>query len=280
VVEAGAAGPARLLGALFLVGSMPFLRQMTAGQMNIIVLAAVILALGWLIRGRDTAAGVALGLAAAFKIAPFFFLLPLLGLRRRRAVAGLLGGFICGEPRGARLGGAGVHADAVPVLSQMGYGQSTWAEFGMDFYRDPFNQSFNALFHHLLTENPYRARGSTSARRRPMPRPGWPRSRSLALRRDAAGFLDVGRRCRGTSAWGERETALYLVGLMLMLLLPSLLWDHYCVQALPVLFWIVGRPAPPSRRWVAASVAAVVFVLMSYPGGTRPRPSAPDRASS
>jgi hypothetical protein len=257
---------AQLLGALFLVGAMPFLRQMTAGQMNIVVLAALILALGWLIRGRDTAAGFALGLAAAFKIAPLFYLLPFAGMRRWRAAAGLAAGFAAANLAALAWVGPGVHADAVPVLAQMGYGQSTWAEFGMDFYRDPFNQSFNALFHHLLTDNPHTrpwldlgpavANAAT-----------WVVSLALLALYGSMllRFRVTAANAAAERAWGEGETALFLGALMLMLLLPSLLWDHYCVQALPVLFWIVGRSAPPSRRWTAAAVAAAAFVLMSYP---------------
>jgi hypothetical protein len=255
--------PARLLGALFLVGSMPFLRQMTAGQMNIVVLAAVILALGWLIRGREVAGGVALGLAAAFKIAPLFFFFPLLCLRRRRAAAGLLGGFIAANLAALAWAGSGVHAEAWPVLTQMGYGQSTWSEFGMDFYRDPFNQSFNALFHHLLTDNPYTRPWADLG---PGAANGATWIASLVLL-GLYGALLVGywTAVAGESGWGERETALYLLALMLMLLLPSLLWDHYAVQALPALFWIAGRRGPAGGPWAVAAVIVAAFVLLAYP---------------
>lgn len=257
---------ARLLGALFLVGSMPFMRQMTAGQMNIIVLAAVLFALGALMRRRDLSGGIVLGLAAAFKIAPFFFLLPLLGLKRWRAAGGLAAGFIAANLAAVIWFGGDVHVEALPVLRQMGYGQSTWAQFGMDFYRDPFNQSFNSLFHHLLTENPYT---------RPWSDLGTGMANGLTW---LASILMLGMYAvfllrywmptlperAGGGAWGDRETVLFLAASLLMLLLPSLMWDHYSLQALPALFWLAGSPS--LGRPIARSMTVLVaFALMSLP---------------
>lgn len=264
-------GRAQLLGALFLVGSMPMMRQMTAGQMNLVVLAAVLLAWGLLIRGRQFPAGLVLGLAAAFKIAPFFMLLPLAGLRRWRGCAGLLTGCFAANAVALLLFGMDVHRDALPVLTQMGYGRSTWAEFGMDFYRDPFNQSFNSLIHHLFTRNPYTT--------------PWVDAGSVAADTITGiiGLFMLGAfvillaaylRIRHTglpaapgdalAAWGERESGLYLIGVMLMLLLPSLCWDHYALQALPALFWIAGTEAgkAPGGR---ALLLLAAFTLLSVP---------------
>lgn len=263
--------PARLLGALFLVGSMPMMRQMTAGQMNLVVLAALLLAWGWLVRGRAFSAGAALGLAAAFKIAPFFLLMPLAGLRRWRACAGLIAGCLAANALAFLLFGADVHRDALPVLTRMGYGESTWAEFGMDFYRDPFNQSFNSLFHHLLADNPYTTPWTDAG-------PGianavtWILSLLLLggfavllldyFLRPAAGLPAGGAPSGG--AWGTRESVLYLLGVMLMLLLPSLCWDHYALQALPAMFWLAGgSPRPISAPRGLLLLAA--FALLSLP---------------
>lgn len=46
-----------------------------------------------------------------------------------------------------------VPKEFLPLLKAMNYGSSTWGEVGMTFYIDPFNQSFNALYHHLFAAN-------------------------------------------------------------------------------------------------------------------------------
>jgi hypothetical protein len=258
---------AQLFGALFLIGSMPFVRQMTAGQMNLIVLGSVVLAWGWLIRGRDLAAGVVLGLAAAFKIAPLFFLMPLFGLRRWRAVGGLGLGFAVTNLVAMVLFGTEVHREALPVLSNMGYGQSTWSQFGMDFYRDPFNQSVNALMHHLFTENPYTTPWMNLG-------PGLANGLTWMVSLFMLGGFAVllGIRFFGTQtgihltdeSWGERESSLYLLGVLLMLMLPSLLWDHYCLQVLPIIFWMTGREAGRGGALRSASLLAA-FAFLAFP---------------
>ena len=48
---------------------------------------------------------------------------------------------------------------------------------------------------------------------------------------------------------------LFLASLVLMLLLPSLMWDHYAVQLLPVIFWLFGRRATLGSPWRALDIA-------------------------
>ncbi len=253
---------AQFFGALFLIGSMPFMRQMTAGQMNLIVLGSAVISWGWLIRGRDSAAGIVLGLAAAFKIAPFFFLLPLFGLRRWKAVAGLGASFLAVNLLALALYGSGVHREALPVLSNMGYGQSTWSEFGMDFYRDPFNQSINALMHHLFTDNPYTTPwvdlGAGMAN-------GLTWVGSLLMLGGLGYLLGIYFfSARATQPWGDAESSLLLLAVLMMLLLPSLLWDHYALQALPILFWMTGRSKGKLGAWDSASLI-LAFAFLAFP---------------
>lgn len=252
----------QIAGGLFLAGSMPFMRQMTAGQMNVALAAILLGGLALLIHGRQFEAGAVIGLAAAFKITPIFLLLPLVGLRRWRAAISCAGVFALLNLLAALWAGWDVTRDAWPVIRSMGYGESTWAQFGNDFYRDPFNQSFNSLFHHLLTKNPYTqpwitisTAGANAAT--------WLVSILLLI-----GLLAmIGRNRRRpyySVEWREAETALMLVSILVMLLLPSIMWDHYAVQTLPALIWVFGS------RWLRRSpfglvAALITFFLLAYP---------------
>ncbi len=261
---------ARWAGALFLTlptalqgfGVSPFLRQMTAGQLNVGVLAAILGSVTLLIRGREVAAGVILGLAAAFKIAPAFLIVVLAGMRRWRAAAAAVGTLGLGLALSVGLVGWETHRAAIEVLRQMGYGSSTWAEFQMDFYRDPFNQSFNALFHHLVTENPH-TRPWFDWGPRTADALTWLASLGT-LGLFLASVLRYRRRPYFSPRWGEAETELFMAGVIVMLLLPSLMWDHYMVQALAPLLWLFGA-MNVRRRPDLAIFAAAAWGLFAVP---------------
>ncbi len=250
---------ARLAAVAYLIGAMPFYRQMTAGQMNVVVLAALVLALGLLIRGWDCRAGVVLGIAAAFKIAPLFLLLILAGLRRWKAAGVGIITFVLLCVGADLWTGWEAHGAAWSTLRAMGYGRSVWEEFGNDFFRDPFNQSFNSLFHHLFTENPHTA---------PWMNLGPGAANALTL---TASILLLVVMLLGLSAgwkarpkWREAQSTVFLEGTLLMLLLPSLMWDHYAVQALAAVMWIFG-----SRRMISQPAlfisALLIFFLLAWP---------------
>lgn len=312
---------ARWVGACFIVGAMPFMRQMTAGQMNVVLLAMILASVGALARGREGLAGAIMGAAAAYKISPLFMLASFaLAGRHRAALAG--GAVFAGLCVAAEIwAGAGAHAAALPTLASMGYGQSTWASQGMDFYRDPFNQSINSLFHHLLTENPHSvpwaslgpaaANGATRAICLVLLGfwlfAGVVTGRALAARKAAAAnatralgasshasdklthALDTTTRATNKSTHAftdlthasEKQTrafdasthacktparalaffprafsrhsppqadpgeiGFFMLSMLTALLLPSLMWDHYAVQALAAAFWLAAMGPP------------------------------------
>lgn len=258
----------QLAGAAFIVGAFPFYRQMAAGQMNVVVLAALVFAAGGLGRKRDLSAGAALGLAAAFKIAPFFLIVLLAGMRRWRAGAAGLAAFAAMMALAVAWSGWEVHFHFLPVLRQMGFGRSTWEAHGMDFYRDPFNQSPNALFHHLFTTDPT---ARDAPRWFPWANLGPAMANTLTyalalamLAGLAATLLRYRRRPYFSNEWGEPESALFMIGALLMLLLPSLMWDHYAVQALAPLMWLFGSRRLAARPALAAA-ALVIFFSLAYP---------------
>ncbi len=260
---------AQIAASSFLVFALPFHRQMTAGQMNVIMLAGLILALGLLIRCRELSAGGVIGALAAFKIAPLFLIVALAGMKRTRAALSATVAF--GVISFAALSmdeGVEAFKSSIPVISQMGYGRSTWSGFGMDYYRDPFNQSLNSLFHHLFTAD---GRDPNSPRWIPFLNLGsfvanaltWIVS-LLMLAGFASTVAQSRRRPYFRIGWGEAESLLFLIGAALMLLLPSLMWDHYSVQAVIFILWIFGSREMIRRplRWLPA---IAMLALLSYP---------------
>lgn len=282
---------ARLAGALLLaspalaflpLGSVVFFRQQTAGQMNVVTVALIVGAAAALMRGKAFWTGLFLGVGFAWKIAPALLIAALGPLRRWRALAwgcaislALLGVsvMVYGWP---------VHRAALPVLGQMGYGQSTWAEFGNDFYRDPYNQSPNSLMHHLLTKNPYtkpwvEASPTLANRltmvvslilaglwlvqawRRVWISPQFP-IRNAQLK--AAG--QAGEDARAPGDIPQSVPPLFFAATLAMLLLPSLMWDHYAVQALPALLWVFGSAAVGRSAW-RATLAFLILALIVAP---------------
>jgi hypothetical protein len=238
---------ARLAGAAFLLTAHPFLRQMSAGQMNVMTAWIVLGALAALRHRRPSLAGALLAVGFAWKIAPAFLIAALAALGRRRAC--LVGATLAAALWLASLSIAPprVQADALRTVAQMGYGRSTWSQFGLDYYRDAFNQSPNALFHHLLTENPRTTPWIASP-------PGVANAATALFSVMLVG-LWLARRRRLLDAAPQNanggEPVLFLAASLAMLMLPSLMWDHYVVQTLPALLWLAGD-ARTARRWPRA----------------------------
>lgn len=250
---------ARLAGAAFLVGGFPFYRQMTAGQMNVVTAAILVGTLACLLRRRDRLAGTLLALGFAWKISPALLIVALLPLRRWRAAAWGIAMSAVFMAIALLATGWAVHCEALPILARMGYGQSTWTALGMDFYRDPANQSINSLFHHLLSVNPHTqpwlALGA-----------GWANGLTWLASLTIMG-LWVSRLARLKPGDLTDDTSLgglFLSGVLVMLLLPSLMWDHYAVQALPVLLWVFGQPKITPRIG-SVIVAMAIFTLLAVP---------------
>lgn len=261
---------ARLAGAAFLAGAFPFFRQMTAGQMNVVTAALILWAAAMLIRRRPLWVGLALGLGVAWKIAPALLVAALAPLRRWRAAAwGIFWTLILFLASIIFLGWP-LHREAIPILRQMGYGQSTWAQYGMDFYRDPFNQAPNSLFHHLLTANPYTQPWIQST-----PRVANLLTLAVSLLLGGLWLLQAWRLLyrkpteRGVNliprgGAPQAEVTLFLAASLAMLLLPSLMWDHYAVQALPALLWLAGR-RQTTRSLPRALGALAIFIALAIP---------------
>lgn len=234
------------------------LRQNNAGQLNVVLLlgyTVVLLALKR--RWPAPAIGAMAAFLALFKLSPGL-LLPWFLLRRQWRHAGWMAGFgVLFTVVSVLLYGWRVHWDFLPVLRDMGYGSSTWAEYGNTFWRDPYNQSFNALFHRLFAEDP---KGMIT----PWVALGPVVANGLTW---LASLLVLGGFAWASWRKGAPLEASFAAMVMASLLLPALFWDHYLVQAyLPaILLLALGWRMEGRGRWLLAGAVVVALVMIAWP---------------
>ena len=281
-VRVGAFGA--LLGALALFH--PLTRSLTAGQLNPVLLLCYSGAFALCRTGRDAAAGTLLGFAAMFKLAPGIFGLHFLLTRRWRALAAMVLTVALLGILSIAVFGWSVHADFLPMLRQMGYGRSTWQEHGATFWKDPANQGFNALFTHLLVGgNGFAAAWLDGTQAVANAATIAAVAVLLALYAWAA-FGEGGHscppsesRCEGgcddglpititstsTSTKGTiAADATFMLAVVVSLLVPSLMWDHYLVQAALPCAWLIAWEWNARRR-SALILTALCWVAMALP---------------
>ncbi|EHR59630.1 glycosyltransferase 87 family protein [Saccharomonospora cyanea] len=241
------ASPARatLIFTIVFFGLEPVWRTIFLGQINIILMALVVLDVLVLCRRDSRWGGVLVGIAAAVKLTPLIFIPHLLFTGRKWDAARALGTF------------AGLQAlmfviapsDAVrfwthTVFNQGRIGPMHWAG----------NQSLNGLLNRVTDLAPW---ASTVA-------------------------LGIGALLAPFAIWAmlrfhRRGQHLYalLVTAFYALLVSPVSWSHHWVWAVPLIVVLVARlpettPATAWRRWVLASSVIVVFVscvLLVLPNG-------------
>lgn len=241
-----ASGWLAALGLLVAAFTMPLTRQLTAGQLNCALALILVVILVAIERRWAWLAGLAIAFAALFKLSPGLFVLHLLWKRAWRPLAwtaawlaSLMGWSLWSV-------GLRIHLDFLPLLADMRLGHSTWAHHGMAYHCDPANQAMGSFLLHILA-------GACDTE------PWWNLGPAAANALTALFALAVlaATVFATRSAWGPQvpppdtwraEWALVVIA---SLLVPSLMWDHYAVQLLPV--WLVGlwsaaeRCLPPSR---------------------------------
>lgn len=256
---------------LFLLAwNHPLTRTLSAGQLNAMLLFLFALVLWMTPRAPDWSTGAVAAFAALFKLTPailFFWFLA----ERRWKTAGWMALF-CAVFFAASTAWSGlrIQLDFLPLLGDMGYGRSTWAEYGQQFYRDPYNQSLNAFYHRTLASDPsgfvkpwwdwgWRTANlftlaDTLALMAVTAYLVWPRRR----RRRAASEVPV---AQPVSAALPLASALrYGLLVTLSLLIPSILWDHYLVVLVVVHLalarWFVERRTG-WFTWVVFALAVI-----------------------
>jgi hypothetical protein len=178
--------------------------------------------------------------AAMVKVSPFFLLLYLAWKRKWNAVLGgamaivllmLITLVVMGPGYAVR-----AHMAAIPVFRQMGYGSSTWYEHGQRFHVDPGNVSPASVVYRLLAGDPgipERFDGDPLAR---------PPIVGIAELPGVAKGICVGLAVIlvGLLGWVTRDpkprdpiSMEYSCAIVTMLLVPSLLWDHYLILLFP-----------------------------------------------
>ncbi len=237
-------------------------RQNNAGQLNAVLFFGMsVLFAGYMKQWPAWIIGFVAAFLMLFKLSPGIFLIWFL-LRREWRYAGWMVAWAL-ILTGVTIGfyGMETHLDFLPVLANMGYGKSTWAEYGATFWRDPYNISFNGLFHRILVvgeKSPIQPWFRLSAGIAN----GLTWIASLVVL-GAFGFVTIFK-SRNPATESTPDPCIvplaFSMAVVTSLLLPSIFWDHYLTQAvLPVvLLLIVGSP-------VSKCVAIASAILMAIP---------------
>ncbi len=237
----------------------PWTRTLTAGQLNGVLLLCLAGAFAALRAGRDGLAGSVLGFAALFKLSPGLFLVTFLIRRRWRALGFMIATMALLGLASVAAVGVRIHLDFLPMLKQMSYGHSTWQDHGATFWKDPANQSLNSLLTHLLVSgnmitDPWIESDQHTA----------DTATRVATAAAALLFLAVFARVRRGAAGRADEDAAFMATILLALLIPSLMWDHYLVLAIMPAAWLAWELGKSGRR-ARAFLAAAAFVLTAIP---------------
>ncbi len=220
-----------LLGAL-----QPVRDTVSFGQVNLLLLALVLLD-GWLLTtGRDRWAGIGIGLAAAIKLTPAIFIVYLLLSGRRRAAA--------------LATGTAIAATLLAVLIAPGPSWTFWTEVLGDTHR----------IGDLAYVSNQSLRGVIARLPEAVPRTGpWLVLVAATL---ALWAVRVRRAARAGDVWG----GFALTGLAACLISP-VTWVHHLVWALPalILLYAAGlrEHVPDRRRRLLLAAAGAHIVLCS-----------------
>jgi len=238
----------------------PLTRNFTAGQLNGVLLFCYALTWHFLKKQKFGFVGAIAAFATLFKLSPGILLLYFFWKRKFKALLWSMGFLVLFMLFSVIITSVDVHREFFPVLKQMSYGKSTWEkEEGHNFYRDPFNQSFNSFFHHAFTRNPYT-------------KPWAPLTKNKAdiltfivslFLIAAVLFLSAPKR-KGEQFAEKTQLRDFALFIMLSLMLPSLCWDHYLVQALfPLIF--VGAALTKTKLRISCLFYAFVLYAMAVP---------------
>ncbi len=205
-------------------------RTLTSGQINIFLLFLFSLIWFLYIKRWKKLCGFFIAFASLFKLFPAIILFYFILKKQWKVVAHSILWIIILMIISIAFVGIRTHLDFIPVLENMSYGKSTFAEYGATFYVDQANQSINALLNRLFAQNPH----------------------TLPL-------IDLGNTANYLTYFVSVLILLFIIQIALKrtlqniapdnmeysifvlagLLLPSLCWDHYLVIAYFAIFTVI-----------------------------------------
>ncbi len=229
---------------------VPLFKTYSPGQVNTFFLLIITGSWFAFYQGNKYLTGFLLGLGAAIKVSPIFLLVYFAYKSQWRVVVmGLAAVLVSVMVSWAVLGGE-VHQSFLKMVDEMSYGSSTWAEVGMHYHVEPHNQAPSALWYRLFTHNP------STIGIADFPLLAKILSYLTAL---AVVAILLWRTKRGNSP-AITEYSLWSIG---MLLIPSLMWDHYLTQ---MLFAIAVALVVAQREQAKGIVIlAIGLTLMAIP---------------
>jgi hypothetical protein len=206
---------------------------------------------------HPAAVGGVAAFLALFKLTPGILLLYFLCTRRWAHAAWMVGAGIALIGLGMLMTGPAVWLEFLPVLRDMGYGKSTWSEFGHTFWRDAYNQSPNSFLHHILVPWPgFQPWFEGSA--------ALANTLTIVLSVVLVGTLMACLLSKNRPSHDERPAFALVV--LTSLLVPSICWDHYLVQViLPlILLWAACGPA---ARGLIVACAVMICLPVAFGDG-------------
>lgn len=253
--------PQRLLaGALLLLSfafSTPYMRTLSAGQLNMALLLLFCLGFQALIDRREKLCGFLMAFATVYKLMPGLYALYFLLRRRWVAFISMAISGVALLTVSVLLAGPHRYLEFIPELRQMSYGKSTWPHV-FSFWDDPHNQSLNSFFSHIFTVNdhttPWIELGQNAANYATI-------AVTLLL---TAAYIIVSRPAAPpeTTTSTTQDQAAWCSTLLLALLIPSLFWDHYLVMIILPVTWMIHHAITSRQHALTATIAACYLITL------------------
>ena len=208
--------------------SHPVYRTLTAGQMNaFLLLLYTLILINWRKNnGHWLAFLIAFG--GMVKILPFFMGILLLERKNWKYLAEFFGWLIVLNALSIAVCGWGTHWEYINILARMGFGSSTWYEFGARFHIDPSNQSLAAFLLRNFTEH--------DELRKPLLNLPFTAVQVIfyGLVLAAVGYCFL--LLRRLTGQAEVPRLFFFSQVMLVnFLVPTIVWDHYFMILFPVI---------------------------------------------
>jgi alpha-1,2-mannosyltransferase len=239
------------LSILFLFALLPWNRALFTtihhGQVNLLVLDALLAFLLFSRSGRPWPAGFFLSLAILLKVYPVLFVLPLLFGRKTKQLAAVAAGGAGIVLASVLVGGTKPWGDFLAFFWRA-FSPSRDSAFLVGFEGAVGNVSLNGFVHHLFEAA------------------GWPRSAAapawgLSLAALAVAVLLLVRRTRWTSDLGLQASVLLLA----TLLIAPISWSHHYVVVLVPAVYLFRRTLAERRYPALAPLGAFAGLALYHP---------------